>query len=195
MKTSSATSGPKDVRQGLSQWEPGAHLWAPFPTHWKAGGISLIPFGIIFFTTQPIDQALSMLTLGGFTVFPAIAGSWAAAYALMSMAILHRLRFRDHLRLHLAVYAAAGAATLTLVGMAALTLVEGNQTGIYDPSSSPVFIRTLLLAPVIGALSAALGRWAIDKGIHWHRWIIRNPLPDVFTFVEGKRDKDEFKKL
>lgn len=195
MTATSPSSGPKNVRQGLSQWEPGAHLWAPFGTHWKAGGISLIPFGIIFFTTQPIDQALSMLTLGGFTVFPALAGSWAAAFALVSMAILHRLRFRDDLRFHLAVYAAVGAVGLMLVSMAVLTLVEGAQTGIYDPSSSPVFLRTLLLAPLVGGLGAAFGRWAVDKGIYWHRWIVRNPLPDVFTFVEGKHDKDDFKKL
>jgi uncharacterized membrane protein YeaQ/YmgE (transglycosylase-associated protein family) len=189
------SSKPKNVRQGLTTYEPGAHLYASFVTHWKGGVASMIPFGVLYFTTQPFEQAMTTLATGGFTIGPAIIGITALAWALMSMAVLQRLRFRDSLRLHLLVYAITGAVVLLTLAMVALTLVQGLKDGVYDPSTSDAFSRMLIGAPIVGALGSVIGRWTIDSGTAWHRMIVREPLPDVFTFVEGKRDKDEFKRM
>lgn len=195
MTSSGSASAPKNVRQGLSRYEPGAHLWAPFVAHWRGGVASLLSFAIAYFATVPFDEAMALLTLGAFTVVPIAGALYATVWAAMSVAILHHLRYRDSLRVHLAWYAGVGAAVLTIVVIVALTLSRGAATGYYDPSTSPQFFSFLIGAPLVGAVGAAFGRWAMDKSIFWHRWIVRDPLPDVFKFVERKHDKDDFKRL
>ncbi|PKQ25359.1 MAG: hypothetical protein CVT64_10165 [Actinobacteria bacterium HGW-Actinobacteria-4] len=183
------------MRQGLSRYEPGAHLWAPFVVHFRGGVASLLAFVIAYFATVPLEDAMALLTLGAYTIVPAAGALYATVWGFMSVAILHRLRYRDRLRLHFAWYAGVGAVALTLFALATLAVSRGIATGYYDPSTSPLFLAFLAGAPVVGAAGAVFGRWVIDKGIIWHRWIVREPLPDVFTFVEGKHDKDDFKRL
>lgn len=195
MTSSSSGSKPKNVRQGLSRYEPGAHLYAAFPQHWKAGVASMIPFAILFFTTQPFHQAMNAITAGGYTITPAIVAVTSVLWAVMSVAILHQLRFRDNNKLHFLVYGVAGALVLLVLAIAAITVVQGRETGIYDPSTSPVFLQMLIGAPLVGAAGSVIGRWTLNTSIYWHRWIVREPLPDVFKFVDGKRDKDDFKRL
>jgi hypothetical protein len=195
MTRSGSPSSPKNIRQGLSRYEPGAHLWAPFAVHWRGGVASLLAFAIAYFGTIPLDDAMALLTLGAYTVVPALGALYATVWAFMSVAILHHLRFRDQLRVHLLWYAGVGAVALTLFVMVVLTISRAAITGYFDPSTSPQFFSFLLGAPVVGAAGAAFGRWAIDNSIYWHRWIVRAPLPDALTFVEGKHDKDDFKRL
>lgn len=56
-------------------------------------------------------------------------------------------------------------------------------------------MRTFVGAILIGAAGSLIGRRVIAPGIQWHAWVIRTPLPDVFGFVEGKRDRDDFERM
>lgn len=189
------SNAPKNVRQAVTNRLPGAHLYAAFGTHWRAGVATLIPFAILFFTTQPFGQAMAALTSGGYTVGPAVIAGHATAWALMSYWLLHLLRFSDRTAVHYGVYAGAGAVALLVVAMVALVLVQLAEDGTPDFWNAASFTGFLWGAPLLGAIGSVIGRRVLAPGISWHVWLERGPLPDVFDYVEGKRDKDDFQRM
>jgi hypothetical protein len=185
----------KPIRQALKGYEEGAHLWAPFVVHWRAGAATLIPFGIIYFTTQPLGAALTTLTMGGYIIGPTILAFFATLWAAMSFYLLHRLRFNTRTGVHYTVYGVAGAVGLLLLAMVSLTLVQLYNDGTPDFWNAASFVGFLWASPLLGAISSVFGRRVLAPGIQWHTLIERPALPDVFTFVEGKHDRDEFQKM
>lgn len=185
----------KPLRQQLATYEPGAHLYARFAVHWRAGAASLIPFGILYFTTQPFEQAATTLTMGGYIIGPMIVGLFATLWACMSYVLLHRLRFNTRNGVHYTVYAVAGAIGLLLLAMVSLVLVQLYNDGTPDFWNASRFTAFLVAAPLLGAVSSILGRRVLAAGVQWNVLIERPPLPDVFTYVEGKHDKDEFQRM
>ena len=186
----------KPLRRQISDFEEGAFLFAGFGVHWRAGAASLIPFGIIYFTTQPLGSAMTTLTMGGFIVGPLVVGFFATAWALMSVWLLHVLRNDTRTWLHYTVYAAAGALGLFLLAMLSLVGVQAyNTRGSLDIWNAEAFSGFVWAAPLLGAVASIVGRRVLATGIRWTVLIERPPLPDVFTFVEGKRDKGEFQRM
>lgn len=189
---------PKDLkplRQGLTSHEEGSHLYARFAVHWRAGAASLIPFGIIYFTTQPFEAAATTLTTGGYIIGPSIVALFATLWAVMSYGLLHRLRFDTRTWVHYTTYAIAGAVGLFLLGMVSLALVQLYNDGTPDFWNATSFTGFLWATPLLGAISSILGRRVLAPGIQWHVLIERPALPDVFTYVEGKHDRDEFQRM
>ena len=183
------------MRQPLKDHEPGAHLYATFWSHVKAGLVSLAPFAIIYFTAQPLDDAMSFLASGGFTIAPTLLAAYSYGWALMSMALLHGLRRSESVPRHYLAYAVAGAVLLALLAIAILTLVRLSVEGTADFWNASTFGMLMIASPLLGALGSVIGRRVLAPGIHWHRWLERAPLPPALEFVEGKRDKDEFKRM
>ena len=184
------------LRRTLTDFEPGAFLYANFGVHWRAGAATLIPFGILYFTTQPLGAAMTSLTMGGFVIGPLVVGFFATAWALMSVQLLHWLRNDTRTWLHYTVYAVAGAVGLFLLAMLSLVAVQAyNTQGGLDFWNAAAFTGFLWAAPLLGAIASIVGRRTLAPGIHWTVEIERPPLPDVFTFVEGKHDKGEFQRM
>jgi uncharacterized membrane protein YeaQ/YmgE (transglycosylase-associated protein family) len=186
---------PVDLRAALPEWEPGAHLYATFGGHAVAGLASLAPFAVLFFTAQSVDSAMKTLVVGGFVITPIVLGIYTSAWAGMSYALLHRLRYNDNPWTHYLTYALTGAVVLLISGMTALFLIRIWQYGGVDFWNSPAFTNFLWGTPLFGAVGAAFGRWVLSSRIRWCRWIARPALPQVFDFVEGKRDKDDFERM
>jgi hypothetical protein len=185
----------KPIRQALTQYEDGAHMYAPFIVHWRAGAASLIPFGILYFTTQPFGAAMTTLTMGGYIVGPSILAFFATSWAGMSYYLLHWLRFDTRTWKHYVSYAVAGAVGLFVLAMLSLTLVQlysHDSAAFWEAESFPGFVWA---APLLGAISSVIGRRVLAPGIQWHVLIERPALPDVFTFVDGKHDRDEFQRM
>jgi len=192
---SRVAKAPKPIRQQLAEYEDGAHLFAPFVVQWRAGVATLIPFGILFFTTQPFGQAATTLTMGGYIIGPAVIAFFSTAWALLSTWLLHVLRFDTRTWVHYATYALAGAVALFVTAMASLVVVRLIEDRAWDFWNAQAFTGFLWAAPLLGAISSVIGRRTLAPGIRWYRWLERPPLPDVFEFVEGKRDKDEFQRM
>ncbi|WP_084105668.1 hypothetical protein [Demequina sp. NBRC 110056] len=186
---------PKRVRQPLSRHEDGAHLYAPYWGHVKAGLASLVPFVILYFVVQPLDEAMGSLGAGGYTVAPVLIVVYACGWAAGSVALLHLLRFSQSRLRHFLTWALAGAVALTALLAGILTLVRLGVEGTADVWNVSSFGTVMLTAPLLGAAGAALGRWALAPSIQWHRWLEREPLPDALVFVEGKHDKDDFERM
>ena len=119
---------PRPLRRDVPQREEGAYLYARFGTHWRAGAASMIPFGIIYFTTQPFGSAMTTLTMGGFIVGPAVIGFFATLWAVMSVWLLHLLRYDIRVWLHYTVYGVAGAVGLFVLAMLSLVGVQAYNT-------------------------------------------------------------------
>jgi hypothetical protein len=185
----------KPIRQGLAAYEDGAHMYARFGVHWRAGAASLIPFGIIYFTTQDFGDAATTLTMGGYIIGPAVVALFATLWAVMSFGLLHRLRFDTRTWVHYTTYAIAGAVGLFLLAMASLALVQQYNDGTPDFWNAASFSGFLWASPLLGAISSIVGRRVLAPGIQWHVLIERPPLPDVFTYVDGKHDRDEFQRM
>lgn len=187
---------PKRVRQQLSVWEEGAFLFATFISHWKAGFASLLPFAVIYFTVQPLGDAIQSIAMGGYTIAPVLVAIYATGWAAMSYGLLHLLRRNERAWFHYAAWTVTGAVTLFLVGIGFLSLVtligEGSSASPMDHKSWDLF---LWATPLLGAFGAFIGRFVLRNFITWHITIDRKPLPNVFEFVPGKRDKREFEKL
>jgi hypothetical protein len=184
------------LRRTVDTQEPGAFLSASFGVHWRAGAASLIPFAIIYFTTQPLGSALTTLTMGGYVIGPLVVGFFATSWALMSLALLHALRFDTRTWLHYLVYAVAGAIGLFLLAMLSLLAVQAyNTQGGLDFWHADSFSGFVWAAPLLGAIASIVGRRVLATGIRWTVLIERPPLPDVFTYVEGKHDRDEFQRM
>lgn len=186
---------PKDVRQRLRAYEPGAYLYAGFGAHAMAGSVALLPFGVVFFTTQPVSSALTLLTTGGYIVGPLALAVFACGWAAMSTGLLYLMRMRDNLALHLVVYTVVGSLLLTAIG---LLIYSGYRTGVEDEfiSADQQGLHNIkLFAPILGALGAAIGRWYLDRSIGWYHTIARPSLPDVLKYEDRKRDKDDYKRM
>lgn len=184
------------LRRQLPEYEAGAFLFANFGVHWRAGAASLIPFGILYFTTQPFGAAMTSLTMGGFIIGPLVVGFFATAWALMSVWLLHQLRNDTRTWLHYTVYAVAGAVGLFLLAMVSLVAVQAyNTQGGLDFWNAASFKGFLWASPLLGAIASIVGRRTLAPGIHWTVLIERPALPDVLTFVDGKHDKGEFQRM
>ncbi|MGC4175188.1 hypothetical protein [Demequina sp.] len=189
-------TAPKPLRTSVKEQEPGAFLYAQFGVHWRAGAASLIPFMIIYFTTQPFGAAVQTLTMGGFIIGPAVLAIFATLWALMSYGLLHRLRFDFRTWVHYTVYAIAGAIGLWLLAIVSLILVQAyNTEGSLDFWNASAFAGFMWASPLLGAVSSIVGRRTLAAGIRWTIIRERPPLPDVFTYVEGKHDRDEFQRM
>jgi len=189
-------SAPKPLRRSVPQFEPGAFLYAQFGVHWRAGAASLIPFGILYFTTQPFGAAMQTLTMGGYVVGPAILAFFATLWAAMSYWLLHLLRHSTRTGVHYTVYAIAGAIGLWLLAVLSLVAVQAyNTQGGLDFWHHPSFTGFMWATPLLGAISSIVGRRTLASGIRWTIYMERPPLPDVFTYVEGKHDRDEFQRM
>lgn len=190
-----AGSKPRDIRQAVTRHEGGAHLYAPFGVHWRAGVATLIPFAVLFFTTQPFGDAMATLTMGGYTISPAVIALFATAWAVMSVGLLHRLRFEERVTVHYVVYGVAGAIALWVTGVLVLAGIRLAEAGTLDLWHAEAFTRFMIGTPLLGAMGSVIGRRVLASGIFWHVWIERKPLPPVFEFVEGKHDRDEFERM
>ncbi len=188
-------TAPRSVRQQVSQWEPGAHLYATFGSHWKAGAAALIPFAVVYFTAQPLGTAVAGIAMGGYTIAPFIIGVFATGWAAMSYGLLHVLRKDDRVWVHYLSWSLSGAVALLVVALGVLTLVTWASEGIVNPTLHKSWGVMLWGAPLFGALGSFVGRFVLRNYITWHIFIERNPLPDVFDFVQGKRDKNDFERL
>ena len=184
------------LRRTVPQFEEGAFLYAQFGVHWRAGAASLIPFGVIYFTTQPFGAAMQTLTMGGYVIGPAIVGFFATLWAVMSFGLLHLLRHSTRTALHYTVYAVAGAIGLWLLAMLSLVAVQAyNTQGHVDFWNHESFQGFMWAAPLLGAVSSIVGRRVLAPGIQWTILMERPPLPNVFDYVEGKHDRDEFQRM
>lgn len=192
---SKRSSTPTNIRQPVTRCEPGAHLYATFGSHWKGGAASMIPFAVIYFVAQPLGSALQSLAIGGYTIVPVIFGIFATGWAGMSMLLLHVLRKEERAVIHYVAWTITGAVVLLLVSLLVLTLVTWGSAGFVSPTSHQSWNTMLWAAPLVGALGSFIGRFVLRTYISWNVWLVRKPLPDVFDFVEGKRDKDEFERM
>jgi hypothetical protein len=183
------------MRQPLKDHEAGAHMYAPFMGHIKGALASAVPFVIIYFLAQPMDEAMSFLAYGGFTVVPVLLTLYCCGWAAMSVGLLAALRTNQSVRIHYLVYAAAGAIALPLLTIALLALVREATLGSAAFWEASTFGMLMLVTPPLGALGTVIGRRVLAPSIQWNRWLERAPLPPALEFVEGKRDKDEFRKM
>lgn len=186
---------PRDIRQPITEWEPGAHLFATFGSHWKGGAASLIPFGVIYFTAQPLGSAVQSIAMGGYTIAPTIVAIFATGWAGMSYGLLHLLRHERRVSVHYAAWSATGAAVLLALALSLLTVVTWASVGFVNPTEHQSWNTMLWAAPLIGALGSFIGRFVLRRYVSWHVWIKRKPLPDALTFVEGKKDKNDFERM
>lgn len=189
------SSSPRDIRMPVSEWEPGAHLYTTFGKHFRGGAASMIPFGVIYFTAQPLGDAIQSIAMGGYTIAPAIVGIFATGWAAMSYLLLHRLRFNQSVAAHYTAWTVTGAALLLAVALAFLTVVTWSTVGFVSPTQHHSWGLMLWAAPLVGGLGSFIGRFALRRHISWHVWIERPPLKDVLTFVDGKRDKNDFERM
>src|SRR6187455_383388 len=123
------SSKPTNLRQPVTGWEAGAFLYATFGSHWKAGAASMIPFGVIYFTAQPLATAIASVAMGGYTIAPAVIGIFATGWAGMSYLLLHLLRHEQRVTVHYAVWTATGAAVLLAVALGVLSGVTWATEG------------------------------------------------------------------
>lgn len=188
-------AAPRRILQPLRVREEGAFLHATYWGHIKAALASAVPFAILYFAAQPLDEAMGFLQSGGMTLAPSLLAIYACAWAGGSMLLLRWRRFDDSLVRHLALWAAAAAVALPLVAFGLLALVRAAMQGTWDFWNASTFVLLAAWTPVLGAAGGALGRWALQPSLRWHRWLEREPLPDALTFVEGKRDRDDFSRM
>lgn len=194
--SSTGRKAPTRLRQQVKEYEDGAVLYATFGGHMKAGFASLIPFFVVFFSAQPIGEALAAIGMGGYTVAPSLLAIYCAAWAGMSYGLLHLLRRDTRVWLHYLTWALAGAVALVLASMLFLTLVTWASEGFgTSPTEHKSWGLFLAATPGLGALGSLIGRFVLRHFISWHVEIERPPLPDALEFVPGKVDKNEFRKL
>lgn len=195
------------------QVEPGtkgAYLYAPFGDHMKAGFMSLIPIVVLNIVAAAAevqgDPSVADRILGGLNatgafvttlgwVLMVVAAAYCASWAAMSIGLVRLLRFRPSIYPHLAAHALAGAVITFAVSMGLLWLSVHDELAGAPLSDSPNFAPLALGAPAIGAASSVIGMWALKSLLGWYVDREREPLKDVFTFVEGRHVKDDFKRI
>jgi hypothetical protein len=187
-----------------------AYLWAPFGDHMKAGLVSLLPVLLInlvasagFVEGNPSisDRIFSAVngtgqlvsTLGWVLIF---AGAlYCALWAAMSTLLVHLLRYRPSFYVHLAAHALAGAIIVTVLTVGILALGQRPELAGAPVWESKYFMPLAIGSPAVGAVGAAIGMWALRGMLFWYVTKEREPLKDVFQFVEGHHTKDDFKPL
>ncbi|MBN2176733.1 MAG: hypothetical protein JW722_03650 [Demequinaceae bacterium] len=188
----------------------GAYLWAPFGDHMKAGLLSLLPVLVInlvasagFVEGNPsvsdrIVQAVNstgqlIATFGWVLIFA--GGLYCAAWGAMSMGLVRLFRYRPSFYLHLAAHAVAGAVIVGVLSVWILSVGQRDALAGAPVWDSEYFQPLVVGAPAVGAIGAAAGMWALKSFLYWYVTKEREPLKDVFTFVEGHHQKDEFERL
>jgi hypothetical protein len=200
----------KPLRIKVDIGTEGAYLWAPFGDHMKAGLVSLIPVVILAVVAAsgylPGDPSFSDRVFGGLGsvgntvstfgwLLIAAVGLYCAAWAAMSIALVYLMRHRPSFYLHLAAHAVAGGIFLVLFAMGFLALARRDELVGIPVWELEGFLPDIAAAFAIGLTGAAAGAWALKGFLFWYISQERAPLKDVFTFVEGKRRKDEFERL
>lgn len=188
-------SKPIDLRRAVDRWEEGAHLWASPGAHFKAGMATLIPALAALLLTRPLTVSVTVLTLYAFTLVPLVIAVVAGGWTLLSRGLLHLLRFERRAWVHYIAYALMGATALWLASFPFMALVGGLLLDDPNPLNAGYFWSYMWAAPTFGALGSLIGRYVLTYDISWHVLVTRPPLPDVFDFVEGRRDKDEFERM
>jgi hypothetical protein len=188
----------------------GAYLWAPFGDHMKAGMASLLPILVInlvasagFVGGNPsisdrIQQALNstgslITTLGWVLVF--VGGIYCALWGTMSVGLVHLLRYRPSFYTHLAAHALVGAIIVPVLTVGILALGQRQELAGAPVWESEHFLPLALGSLAVGAIGSAIGMWALKGLLYWYVTKEREPLKDVFTFVEGRHLKNEFERL
>lgn len=189
---------------------PGAFLWAPFGDHMKAGVVSLLPMFILNVVAvagsvegdpslakrlvEGLLGTVALFTTLGWVLLVACA-AYCAGWAFMSVSLVRLLRFRPSFYTHLAAHAVAGAAITLALSMGVLYLVEHDDLAGAPLTEAETFGALAIGAPTIGAIGAVLGLWAVRSSLRWHVTKEREPLKDVFSFVEGRHLKEDFERL
>ena len=170
-------------------------MHATFWSHCKAAFASMVPFVIVYFTAQPFDEAVGFLVSGGVTIAPALVGIYVCGWALLSKGLLHALRFEQSVLRQYLTYALAGAVALTVVALGILAAVRVAREGTGDIWNVSTFTTLLVASPLLGALGSVIGRRVLALFIQWHRWLVREPLPNALEFVEGKHDRADYERM
>lgn len=187
-----------------------AYLWAPFADHMKAGLASLLPVLLLNLVASAAyvggspsisDRIFSAIngtgqlvtTLGWVLILAATL--YCALWAAMSMWLVHLMRYRPSFFAHLAAHALAGAVIVTVLSVGVLALGQRQELAGAPVWESEYFLPLALGSLAVGAVGAAIGMWVLRSMLFWHVTKEREPLKDVFTFVEGRHAKDDFKRL
>lgn len=187
-----------------------AYLWAPFGDHMKAGLVSLLPILIVAFVAAagylPGDTSFSdrvfgsvgavgdtIVTFGWVLIL--VGALYCAAWAAMSVILVHLFRYRPSFYTHLASHAIAGGLILGLLTVGIVALRRSDELAGAAIWELEGFAPDILAAIAIGMVGAAVGAWALRRLLFWYVTKEREPLKDVFEFVEGKRLKGEFERL
>jgi len=188
-------SKPIDLRHAVDRWQEGAHLWASPGAHFKAGLATLIPALATLFLTRSIGDTLTALTMSAFTLVPLVIGIVSGGWSLLSRALLHALRFQRRAWVHYLAYAAMGAVALWIASFPFMALIGALIFDDPNPLNAYYFWDYMWAAPTFGALGSLIGRYVLSYDIYWHVVVTRPPLPDVFDFVQGRHDRDEFERM
>ncbi len=200
----------KPLRVKVDIGTKGAYLWAPFGDHMKAGLISLLPIVVLAVVAAsgylPGDPSFSDRVFGGlgsvgntvstfgWVLILAVA-LYCAIWAAMSVVVVYLLRHRPSFYLHLAAHAFAGGILIVLFALGFLALARREDlvgTPIWEIEG---FLPDVSGAFAIGFVGAAAGAWALKGMLYWYFSKEREPLKDVFQFVEGRRLKDDFERM
>jgi len=182
-------------RYRLTEWEPGAHLHAPFSSHLSAGVASLVPLGAFYFFSQPLGTSMSALAFGGYIVAPMIILVHCLAWALMSRGVQRFMKTAHHSWQHIVAYAVTGGVALFAVAMLALTLVQLSSGDGLALSENSRFTDFLTWSFPFGAAGSVIGAIVLLPLLQWYQWRSRPSAKDVFEFEDRRRDKDEFEQL
>jgi hypothetical protein len=200
----------KPLRMRVEIGTKDAYLWAPFGDHMKAGLVSLVPVLILAVVAAagylPGDSSFFDRVIGGlgsvgstivtFGWTLIVVGSlYCAAWAMMSMLLVRLFRHRPSFYVHLAAHAIAGGLILVFLMVGLLVLRRGDELAGMQIWQLEGFTPDVLAAFAMGAVGAAVGAWALKGLLFWYVTKEREPLKDVFEFVEGKHLRDDFERL
>jgi hypothetical protein len=200
----------KPLRVKVEIGTEGSYLWAPFGDHMKAGLVSLLPVVILALVAAsgylPGDPSFSDRVFGslgsvgttvstfGWVLILAVS-LYCAIWAAMSVALVHWLRQRPSFYSHLAAHAFAGGILLVLFALGFLALSRKDDLVGVPIWEIEGFVPDVAAAFAIGFTGAAAGAWALKGLLYWYVSQQREPLKDVFRFVEGRHLKDEFERM
>jgi hypothetical protein len=200
----------KPLRVRVEIGTPGSFLWASFGDHMKAGVVSLLPLVLLNIVAAAAevegDPAVAQRILQGFNstgalvttlgwVLIAACAAYCAVWAAMSSGLVRLFRFRPSFYVHLATHAVSGAIVTLALCLGILWLNVHDELAGAPLWQADTFVPLALGAPAVGAVGAALGMWTLKSYLGWYRLQEREPLKDVFTFVDGRHTKDEFERL
>lgn len=200
----------KPLRRHVPIGTQDSYLWAPFGAHMKAAIVSLVPILLVnlvaaagFAPGEPsivsrLSQGFAstaefIVTFGWVGI--AFAAAYCALWGGMSYGLVHLLNRRPSFYSHLAAHAAAGATALVVAAFGMLAVVRAGDFPGVALWDTPYFWVVIGGAVALGATGGAVGMWALRRSLRWHVTMVRPPLKNVLTFVEGKHDKDDFERM